>query len=394
MKLQTLEQFESKDSCKCGGNCGCGGKPVNEKFSFSKKEVEMAANLIASAISKADKVKAEVHDLEYDKGRGAGFEISIDGEKYEGGSYVVKDNGDVVNAAIGNLHPNAVYNTIGNKSIDDVFVNMEKYESLTTESKEMSKKEVRDLKVKINNARTIGKYFTKDEVEFLQSLFESEVNEAKKYKFKDIAKAWEFVYGEDMEDEYQGFYQEVTGKYKNKVTKSDIAKIWQEVYGEDIEADYDGFYNELKENLNEANKLDHFNEANINEGKLNMDKMIKAAGKELKKGSDNDDLDMFIEDYLEKNKISPEEFDYEQRDELYQGLDIEYGIVIEANADGTISDDEDERREELLKRVKEQMQELLASAELDAKDIGGSFRSPGIMADIKKELNNQLKKFR
>ena len=79
------------------------------------------------------------------------------------------------------------------------------------------------------------------------------VNEAKKYKFKDLAKAWEFVYGEDMEDEYQGFYQEVTGKYRNKVTKKDIADIWMKVYGEDIEADYDGFYNELKENLNEAN---------------------------------------------------------------------------------------------------------------------------------------------
>ena len=47
-----------------------------------------------------------------------------------------------------------------------------------TEAKEMSKKEVSDLKIKINNARTIGKYFTKDEVEFLQSLFES-VNEGK-----------------------------------------------------------------------------------------------------------------------------------------------------------------------------------------------------------------------
>jgi len=47
-----------------------------------------------------------------------------------------------------------------------------------TEAKEMSKKEVRDLKIKINNARTIGKYFTKDEVEFLQSLFESEITEA------------------------------------------------------------------------------------------------------------------------------------------------------------------------------------------------------------------------
>ena len=46
----------------------------------------------------------------------------------------------------------------------------------------------------------------------------------------------------------------------------------------------------------------------------------------------------------------------------------------EKNKDGTISDDEDERRAELLKRVKEQMEELLASAEFDAKDIGGSFR--------------------
>ncbi len=55
-----------------------------------------------------------------------------------------------------------------------------------TEAKEMSKKEVRDLKIKINNARTIGKYFTKDEVEFLQSLFES-VNEGKGDKAVSMA---------------------------------------------------------------------------------------------------------------------------------------------------------------------------------------------------------------
>ena len=65
-----------------------------------------------------------------------------------------------------------------------------------------------------------------------------------------------------MEDEYEGFYQEVTGKYKNKVTKKDIAKIWKKVYGEDIEAEYDGFYNEIKENLDEANKLEEFNSLN------------------------------------------------------------------------------------------------------------------------------------
>ena len=415
MKLKTLEQFESKDPCECGGNCGCGGKPVNEKFNFSKKEVEKAANLIASAISQADMVKAKVHDLEYDKGRGAGFEISIDGEKYEGGSYVVKDNGDVVNAAIGNSHPNAVYNTIGNKDIADVFINMEKYESNTvTESKEMSKKEVRDLKVKINNARTIGKYFTKDEVEFLQSLFESEVNEAvskatkiyqiatpapqsmlveelenlfgddyrnivtefkedegyesvlmfnlsksdikkiedniadvliweysikkgkeitesevneaKKYKFKELAKAWEFVYGEEMEDEYEGFYQEVVGKYKNKVTKEDIAEIWNNVYGEDIAVEYDGFFKSIKENLNEAINLERFNN------------------------------------------------------------------IEEANADGTISDDEDDDVENMLADVEYMVDELVNYIKVETEKIGGRFRSPGMEAQCLKLVKETFKK--
>jgi hypothetical protein len=285
MKLKTLEQFGQKDPCECGGNCGCGNgnKSVNEKFSFSKKEVEAAANLIASAISQADKVKAKVHDLEYDKGRGAGFEISIDGEKYEGGSYTVKDNGDVVNSAIGNSHPNAVYNTIGNKDIADVFVNMEKYESNT-------------------------------------------ITEAKKYKFKDLAKAWSHVYGEEMEDEYQGFFQEVTGKYKNKVTKQDIADIWMAIYGEDIAADYDGFYNELKENLEQVAKL--------------------------------------------------------------EGLDN----LVEANTDGTISDDEDERRAEALHMAEMEFDEFIKKFKEEAYDIGGSFRGPGIWSDIYKAVEYKLKK--
>ena len=418
MKLKTLEQFESKDPCECGGNCGC-GKSVNEKFSFSKKEVEAAASLIASAISQADKVKAKVHHLEYDKGRGAGFDISIDGEESAGGSYVVKDNGDVVNAAIGNSHPNAVYNTIGNKDIADVFINMEKYESNTVteakeepivallklglfaskgtgekkllrlsddfeeigdeqadeiashlnmaielfqdgyskdavshfkkfnkackdelalmkkqglaesevnEAKEMSKKEVRDLKIKINNARTIGKYFTKDEVEFLQSLFESEVNEAKKYKFKELAKAWEFVYGEDMEDEYEGFYQEVIGKHKNKVTKSDIAEIWSNVYGEDVTAEYGGFFDNLKENVNAATKLERFNN------------------------------------------------------------------IEEANADGTISDDEDDAVENMLVDVEYMVDELVNYIKVETEKIGGPFRSPGMEAQCLKLVKATFKK--
>ena len=542
MKLKTLTQFEQKDPCTCGGNCGCGGKPVNEKFNFSKKEVEAAANLIASAISQADKVKAKVHDLEYDKGRGAGFEISIDGEKYDGGSYVVKDNGDVVNAAIGNSHPNAVYNTIGNKDIADVFINMEKYESVTEVKRSMVsgtsarttssledrkyelKKDVEGAKIGdfinvtlpkgtiiynlpggvfadhfslknkyaskssrgpqyfdkptfkgiqiiskhdtlaaiedngkvlesvVNEAKfkkgqnikskvdsddfngdvydrtnevdgseilknssfeiyEIGKdevvlWSDADQVEYsidpddlknfvkesvvieskmdkefkamyaaiekhdllmkiANDLFpkiakeqedgvfvnfiplsqeqrdevytelvrrlkleESVVTEAKKYKFNDLAKAWQHVYGEDMEDEYEGFYQEVVGKYKNKVTKADIATIWSHVYGEEIADDYDGFYNELKENLEQVAKLEKLDNLN------------------------------------------------------------------EQNADGTISDDEDDRLDDLLGDVEMQIDELIQHAKTQAYEIGGDFRGPGMTSQLKKLMLGKLKRMK
>ena len=362
MKLKTLEQFESKDPCECGGNCGCGGKPVNEKFSFSKKEVEAAANLIASAISQADMVKAKVHDLEYDKGRGAGFEISIDGEKYEGGSYVVKDNGDVVNAAIGNSHPNAVYNTIGNKNIADVFINMEKYESkneatvvmdaIDPGSKVLAKllkkhkvsMEVIDQEgpsgfpeVELTGKRKdLEKVLASEDgwddagladyIEESDGTFKAKLTlEAKKYKFQDIAKAWSHVYAEDMEDEYEGFYQQVVGKYKNKVTKADIATIWSDVYGEDVAVEYDGFYNELKENLKQVAKLEEIN-----------------------------------------------------------------GLV-EVNADGTISDDEDEEMEGLLADVRFMTIELINHIAKEADRIGGSFRSPGYEDKAKKLIKQVMK---
>lgn len=124
---------------------------VNEntgEFVFSEDEVRKAADLIAKAISTADGVETKVHDLEYDEGRGAGFEISIDGEKFAGGSYVVKNNGDIVNTAIGNQHPNAVYSTIGNTNVDKVLANIKKYESgksVVTESKSEAAYELRDI---------------------------------------------------------------------------------------------------------------------------------------------------------------------------------------------------------------------------------------------------------
>ena len=110
---------------------------VNEaKFSFSEDQVKDVAELIAKAIAKMDKSKTAVHDMEYDAGRGAGFEISMDGEKYDGGSYTVRPNGEVYNAAIGNSFPNAVYAKIGDKDINKIIKNIKKFESVEVNESE------------------------------------------------------------------------------------------------------------------------------------------------------------------------------------------------------------------------------------------------------------------
>ncbi|MBC8397986.1 MAG: hypothetical protein H8E16_12915 [Flavobacteriales bacterium] len=125
---------------------------MNEAFKFSEKEVKDIAELIAKAIAKMDKSKTAVHDMEYDAGRGAGFEISMDGEKYDGGSYVVRPNGEVYNAAIGNSFPNAVYAKIGDTDIRKVMKNIKKFESVDEAKNSFPfKGRVEDLESQIGN---------------------------------------------------------------------------------------------------------------------------------------------------------------------------------------------------------------------------------------------------
>ena len=122
---------------------------VNEaKFDFSEDQVKDVAELIAKAIGKMDKTKTAVHDMEYDAGRGAGFEISMDGEKYDGGSYTVRPNGEVYNAAISNSFPNAVYAKIGDTNINKIMKNIKKFEAVT------EARFVKSYDAKVNNAET------------------------------------------------------------------------------------------------------------------------------------------------------------------------------------------------------------------------------------------------
>ena len=70
--------------------------------------------------------------------------------------------------------------------------------------------------------------------------------------------------------------------------------------------------------------------------------------------------------------------------------------IVEANADGTISDDEDERREELEMEVYNEAKSFAESVIERAYEIGGSFRGPGIQADMAKQIKKAFKdaKFR
>jgi len=63
--------------------------------------------------------------------------------------------------------------------------------------------------------------------------------------------------------------------------------------------------------------------------------------------------------------------------------------IVEANADGTISDDEDERREEM--EVYNEAKSFAESVKERAYEIGGSFRGPGIQSDVTKQIKKAFK---
>jgi len=74
--------------------------------------------------------------------------------------------------------------------------------------------------------------------------------------------------------------------------------------------------------------------------------------------------------------------------------DVKESFMVEKKADGTISDDEDEKREELLGEVEQVMDTLLKRIKEVSFEIGGNFRAPGIQHDAKKVIDSMVKKFK
>ena len=61
--------------------------------------------------------------------------------------------------------------------------------------------------------------------------------------------------------------------------------------------------------------------------------------------------------------------------------------VNEANSDGTISNDENRKRAEMLKKFENELNRMVNKYATQAEKIGGPFRKDGIKAEMSKILN-------
>ena len=69
-------------------------------------------------------------------------------------------------------------------------------------------------------------------------------------------------------------------------------------------------------------------------------------------------------------------------------------LILEMNPDGTISDDEDEARLDLLATVEVQIDELVQYIKDEADRIGGGFRSPGIRKEAYRLMADKIHRLR
>ena len=67
-------------------------------------------------------------------------------------------------------------------------------------------------------------------------------------------------------------------------------------------------------------------------------------------------------------------------------------LVLEANPDGTISDDEEDLEDELASDVLMELDNLIQQVKEEAARIGGGFRGPGIKARIFAEMRAMIQR--
>jgi hypothetical protein len=104
------------------------GKPAG----LSKEETFKIAQKLADAMSKIENEKYTVNKKSIE---GDSFDLDVDGEEYDGGSYNLYDNGNIVNHAIGNVVKEPIY---GNWKKDDISAMIKKIKAINDQLNESS----------------------------------------------------------------------------------------------------------------------------------------------------------------------------------------------------------------------------------------------------------------
>jgi hypothetical protein len=132
---------------------------VNEKL--DKAATKKVAETLAKAISKHDGCKCTVNMKSLED---ASFDLDVDGEEYDGGSYYINDSGEVVNAAV---TPHEVYGTV-NSSVEDFIKGLKKpvkesfLDAYDKDSEELDESKITVKRRYTDNhpAHTVGKFAT------------------------------------------------------------------------------------------------------------------------------------------------------------------------------------------------------------------------------------------
>ena len=105
---------------------------------------------------------------------------------------------------------------------------------------------------------------------------------------------------------------------------------------------------------------------------------------------------MLFDEFKEAAKKGEASWTYtaESATKNFKHVQVFEQFIIEKKPDGTISDDEEEREEDLMANVEVAIDDLISMIKKEANEIGGSFRSPGIESRVAKLIKAKLQKAR
>ena len=242
------------------------GDDDDEDFGYNDDEEELDENINKDASSVAEKFaqymskkEGKTFTVTPDSVDEKSFDLDVDGLEYEGGSYLIKDNGDIINVAI---TPNEVYGNVNQLEEGEAAYEYEKGKK-AGEKIEKNKMKKSELKAKIKEM-ILAEYekdvdYT-DETsgyDFLAEL-EGMLDEA-----EDLTPLQQYIYDYESDISGEDFADEELENIKTLNTPEDVYRYYAVYRGweqdKDFKYDLENIYKQVKrkfKNLSEADETE------------------------------------------------------------------------------------------------------------------------------------------